>query len=104
MRKWVTVPVFCLVLAGVLGDAAAQAPVVQSETKSIPSLSDHSLTAACPPGKKVTGGGYTMAQNLPNFYVTSNRPDPTGVSWYVNAMNTSNMAYMSELHVYALCQ
>jgi hypothetical protein len=54
------------------------------------------VTATCPSGKKVVGGGYSATVPV---QVTTNRPEGLGSEWVVEAEAQGSFA----LTVYAIC-
>jgi hypothetical protein len=59
---------------------------------------DGSVTAACPAGKKVLGGGWA---DTGDFRARGSRPSADGASWLAFAKNNANIS--SGLVAYASC-
>lgn len=78
--------------------ATANVSVVQSPTVTVPAYDIGSVSAFCPAGKKVTGGGYFSSIAI----AASSSPSTSATSWGA-VINNSDNPIAVDVWAYAVC-
>lgn len=82
---------------GAIGPPGISGYVVVSVVQLVANGAFVSLSAPCPAGKTVLGGGFTMR----DLQIFVSKPDGTGTAWRVDAQNSSG--FNVNLTTYAVC-
>jgi len=98
---------------GPIGSTGAQGPSGVSgyeqdesvaQALQLPANSGNHLTAQCPGGKKVVGGGFGI-DNTPGVVVANSQPDSNSpdTTWFVGLLNTTGNPVSVFVRVTAIC-
>ncbi|GGO82496.1 hypothetical protein [Wenjunlia tyrosinilytica] len=73
---------------------------IVTQEGTVPANGTTTVTANCPAGKRVLGGGYSFPLTPVNATVVTDAPDADGDSWRVTVVNTTPAL---AINVYAIC-
>jgi hypothetical protein len=94
----------CAISLASYASAANYEIVRNTKSKDIGKIDHFASNATCPPGEKVSSGGFIIATSPQYLTVSSSYPSADGTAWLVDIHNTTNNTVPQvELTVYAVC-